>query len=273
MQRNGRQMIADQFAKRTKPIFIPFIMTGDPTMGATVDIALALQEEGADIIELGVPYSDPLADGPVIQRASARALRQHVTIEGAVKLVSHMRQKGLHIPVILFTYYNPVLQYGPRTLFSAMAEAGVDGILIPDLPVEESQEIKALSHEFEKPLISLIAPTSEKRIEQIATQGDGFLYCVSSLGVTGMRSHFSAGIFEFLAKAKQFSKVPLAVGFGISTPEQIVELSPYCEGVIVGSAIIKEIEEVESLLLDEQKRPQGVEKVKRFVQNLRSGVR
>jgi tryptophan synthase alpha chain len=273
MQRNGRQMIAEQFANKTKPLFIPFIMTGDPTMEATVDIAFALQEEGADIIELGIPYSDPVADGPVIQRASARALRNKVTIESAVNLVSHMRERGLEVPVILFTYYNPVLQYGPQKLFAAMAEAGVDGILIPDLPVEESKEIKDLSQRHEKPLISLIAPTSEKRIERIAAQADGFLYCVSSLGVTGVRSHFSEGIFDFLNKAKKFAKAPLAVGFGISTPEQITELSPYCEGIIVGSAIIKQIEEVESFLLDEQKRSLGVEKIKRFVQNLQSGVR
>lgn len=269
----GNNAIAQKFEARKGPLFIPFITAGDPTPGATVEIALALEEAGADILELGVPYSDPLADGPTIQRASARALRHQVSIRDCIRMAGEMRQKGLTIPVILFTYVNPVLQYGIERLFQEMKEYGLNGILIPDLPVEESGEVKRISEAYGLPLISLVAPTSEKRIQKIAEQADGFLYCVSSLGVTGARSELGAGVEAFLQEVKKHSRVPIAVGFGISRPEQMAQLAPHCDGLIVGSALVQVIEEAGDLLVKADTQVAGLEKIKMFVQNLKSGVR
>ncbi|WP_134698978.1 tryptophan synthase subunit alpha [Ammoniphilus sp. YIM 78166] len=265
--------IAEKFAQRKGPLFIPFITAGDPSPEATVAIALALEEAGADILELGVPYSDPLADGPTIQRASARALRHKVSIQDCLSMAQQMRQQGLSIPIILFTYFNPVLQYGFTRLFEQMKEVGANGILIPDLPVEESGEVRRVSQQFGLPLISLVAPTSQQRIQRIAEQAEGFVYCVSSLGVTGARSELAAGIDSFLQEVRKHANVPVAVGFGISRPEQMAQLAPHCDGLIVGSALVQVIEEAGELLLDEDKRAQGLEMIKMFVQNLKSGVR
>jgi len=267
------QEIGKKFQSRTTPLFIPFITAGDPSLEATVKIALALEEAGADILELGVPYSDPLADGPTIQRASARALRNGVNIEACVQLAGQMREQGLTIPIILFTYYNPVLQYGIESLFQLMRKQGVDGILIPDLPVEESGEVTALSKQYSIPLISLVAPTSKQRIQKIAEQAEGFIYCVSSLGVTGARNQLSEGVEDFLKEVRTSSKVPIAVGFGISTPEQMQQLAPFADGLIVGSALVKTIEANSQLLLNADTVEQGLENIKRFVQNLKCGVR
>jgi tryptophan synthase alpha chain len=269
----GMNAIESKFKANSNPLFIPFITCGDPTIAATVDIALSLQEAGADILELGVPYSDPLADGPTIQKASARALRNHVSILDCLQAAGIMREKGLHIPVVLFTYYNPVLQFGPQKVFQEMERAGIDGLLIPDLPVEESSEIKALSNEFNKPLISLVAPTSATRIEKIAAQAAGFIYCVSSLGVTGARTELPKGVDTFLATVKSHANVPVAVGFGISTAEQVGMLSPHCDGIIVGSAIIQKIERLEDRLVNEETRESALDEIKIFVQNLKTAVR
>jgi tryptophan synthase alpha chain len=268
-----RNDITKQFEDRSKPLFIPFITAGDPCLDATLEIALALEKAGADILELGVPYSDPLADGPTIQRASARALKHGVSIHDCIQLVKTMRAKGLTIPVILFTYFNPVMQFGYERLFQEMDQSGIDGLLVPDLPIEESGELKTLSNQYGKPLISLVAPTSEQRIAKIADQAEGFLYCVSSLGVTGIRNDLPQGIEQFLSKVKAHAKVPVAVGFGISTPEQVTLLTPHCDGIIVGSAIIQQIEEQQAALLDPAERPKALEKIKMFVQNLKTGVR
>ncbi|MBP1933440.1 tryptophan synthase alpha chain [Ammoniphilus resinae] len=267
------QEIEKKFQSRTTPLFIPFITAGDPSLEATVKIALALEQAGADILELGVPYSDPLADGPTIQGASARALRNGVNIETCVRLAGQMREQGLTIPVILFTYYNPVLQYGIESLFQLMRKQGVDGILIPDLPVEESGEVIALSKQYSIPLISLVAPTSKQRIRKIAEQAEGFIYCVSSLGVTGTRNQLSDGVEDFLKEVRANSKVPIAVGFGISTPEQMQQLAPFADGLIVGSALVKTIEANSELLQNADTAEKGLENIKRFVQNLKCGVR
>lgn len=269
----GKNRIEDRFKGQASPLFIPFITGGDPYPDATVDIALALEEAGADILELGVPYSDPLADGPTIQRASARALKQNVTIADCVHMASQMRQRGLTIPIILFTYINPVMQFGFSSLFEQMKQAGIDGLLIPDLPIEESGELKKISLQYQIPLISLVAPTSQQRIKKIAEQADGFVYCVSSLGVTGARRELSEGIESFLEEVKKHAKVPVAVGFGISTPEQMKQLAPHSDGIIVGSALVQVIEETEAELLNDKNRSIGLNRIKMFVQNLLSGVR
>jgi tryptophan synthase alpha chain len=268
----GSSAIGSKFKNRTAPLFIPFITAGDPSFEATVEIALALQEQGADILELGVPYSDPLADGPTIQSASARALRNRISIKDCIRMGGEMRRRGLLIPVILFTYYNPVMQYGIEPLFKDMKQEGFDGLLIPDLPVEESAEVKSISRSYQIPLISLVAPTSKQRIQRIAEQAEGFVYCVSSLGVTGARSQLSEGVEQFLDEVRSHSKVPIAVGFGISTPEQMRDLAPHADGLIVGSALVRVIEEAGKLLLDETTREDGLSEIKKFVQTLKSGV-
>ncbi|MFT9847576.1 tryptophan synthase subunit alpha [Aneurinibacillus sp. REN35] len=269
--KTGTERIAEAFV-HGEQAFIPFITAGYPTPDVTVGIALALQEAGAAIIELGVPYSDPLADGPTIQRASAQALSHGVTIERTLVLAAQMRQAGLTIPLILFTYMNPVLQYGPDRIFKRMEEAGVDGILIPDLPMEEADEIDALAEAYARPLISLVAPTSEQRVGMIASQAKGFLYCVSSLGVTGVRSSLDTGVTAFLSQVRAHASVPVAVGFGISSAEQAQLVAPHSDGFIVGSALIEKIREAEPYLLDELKQEEGFDIVKKFVQQLQSGV-
>lgn len=245
-------MFTERLPKHEK-LFIPFIMAGDPTPAWTIKLALLLQETGASILELGVPYSDPLADGPVIQRASKRALAQKMTITKAMKLVGEMRRMGLEIPIILFTYYNPVLQLGEQSFFALAKENEVDGLLIPDLPFEESEGVRQRCKERGLTYISLVAPTSKKRMATITHHAQGFLYCISSLGVTGMRHDFSSQLHSFLAEVKQYSSIPTAVGFGISKKEQITKLLPQTDGFVVGSALIEMMENAkESFKLDEE---------------------
>ncbi|MED0679645.1 MULTISPECIES: tryptophan synthase subunit alpha [Aneurinibacillus] len=255
-----------------KQAFIPFITAGYPTPNITVELALALQEAGAALLELGVPYSDPLADGPTIQRASAQALSYGVTIRRALELAADMRARGLRIPVVLFTYINPVLQYGEERVFKEMEAAGVDGLLIPDLPPEEAENIERLAEEFNRPLIFMVAPTSEQRVAMIATRAKGFLYCVSSLGVTGVRSALDPGLTRFLARVRQYASVPVAVGFGISTAEQASLVASYSDGFIVGSALLEKIKEAEPLLLNPETKEEGFCIIKRFVKQLQSRV-
>ncbi|ERI08351.1 tryptophan synthase subunit alpha [Aneurinibacillus aneurinilyticus] len=269
--KTGAERITAAFAEG-KQAFIPFITAGYPAPELTVDIALALQEEGAAVIELGVPYSDPLADGPTIQHASAQALSYGMTIGRTVELAEKMRSAGLTVPLVLFTYINPVLQHGPERLFKDMEASGIDGILIPDLPVEEAEDIEALAHAHARPLIQLVAPTSEQRVEMIASRASGFLYCVSSLGVTGARAALGEGVTRFLEQVRAFSSVPVAVGFGISSAEQAQMVAPYSDGFIVGSALLEKIREAESLLMCEETKEEGFHIVKKFVQQLQSRV-
>ncbi|WP_281186615.1 tryptophan synthase subunit alpha [Bacillus solimangrovi] len=249
-------------------LFIPFIMAGDPSEEATVDLAVMLQEEGADILELGVPYSDPLADGPVIQQSAKRALSGGMNIRRAIELVPKMRQKGVKIPIVLFTYYNPVLQLEKDFFFALLQQNEVDGLLIPDLPHEESEEMRQDCKDNGIELISLVAPTSQKRIERIASEARGFVYCVSSLGVTGERKALDPRVYDFLEQVRHHSNVPVAVGFGISSYAQIEELSPHCDGIIIGSAIVRKIEEQAANLKSETNRQTGVQAVKEAVQNM-----
>lgn len=236
------------------PLFIPFIVAGDPSPEVTVDLALALEEAGADLLELGVPYSDPLADGPTIQRAAARALAGNMTLPKAIHLVAEMRKKGVTIPIIPFTYYNPVLQLGEESFFALAQENGANGVLIPDLSFEESGPLRELGERFGLPLISLVAPTSKQRIERIASAAQGFLYCVSSLGVTGVRETLPESLGDFVSEVKRHSRVPVAVGFGISTPEQVAMLKEVCDGVVIGSALVQKVEQLgERLLAPEEK--------------------
>lgn len=251
-------------------LFIPFITAGDPSAQATVELAVSLQEAGANAIELGIPYSDPLADGPVIQRASIRALQQGMTLEKAIELVSEMRGQGLEIPVIIFTYYNLLLQLSEDRFFTLAHEHEVDGLLVPDLPFEESEELMARCDGEHMPLIPLVTPTTSfRRLEEITARARGFVYCVSSRGVTGVRKgEFKTEVYDFLDQVKQLSSVPTAVGFGISDREQIKNLQPHCNGVIIGSAIVAEVEKNAKEWLDPDKRPQAKTALKSFVLSL-----
>ncbi|WP_102345781.1 tryptophan synthase subunit alpha [Bacillus sp. Marseille-P3661] len=251
-------------------LFIPFIMAGDPSEQATIELALALQEEGAHILELGIPYSDPLADGPVIQRSAARALKTQITLRKAMNIVPKMREKGLKIPVVVFTYYNPVLQLGEESFFALARENDIDGLLIPDLPFEESEQLRNRCLQEGIEYISLVAPNSNDRIRKIATSARGFLYCVSSLGVTGVRSTLSSNVTPFLEKVKEYSNVPVAVGFGISNSEQIEILKDHCDGIIVGSAIITKIEQLNEQLTSETEivRAQAILEFRQFIRSL-----
>ncbi|MEH7380782.1 tryptophan synthase subunit alpha [Bacillus sp. JJ1533] len=250
---------------KAEKLFIPFIVAGDPHPEVTIEIALTLQDAGASILELGIPYSDPLADGPVIQRASARALKQGVTLENSMNLVSEMRKKGLKIPVIIFTYYNPVLQLGEENFFALARQNGIDGLLVPDLPFEESEDLRRKCENEGLKFISLVAPTSSSRIEKIASHAQGFLYCVSSLGVTGVRNSLNNEVYSFLQEVKRYSSVPVAVGFGISNASQVEALKDHCDGVIMGSALIQKVEEHLQELVNEETRATALYHFKKFV--------
>lgn len=248
---------------------MPFITVGDPDADTTVDILLQLQQAGADIVELGVPYSDPLADGPVIQRASERALVHEVTIETCLETAKKARNRGVTMPFVLFTYYNPLLQMGLERFFTLLQEAEISGLIVPDLPFEESEEVLRLGDEHGVLLVPLVAPTSSERISLILSRARGFVYCVSSLGVTGERSDFHKGVDDFIASVKAGTDLPVAVGFGISSGEQVQRFAQICDGVVVGSAIVRKIEESLPLLQSKDQREQGLLQIRDFVAQLK----
>lgn len=236
--------IAKAFANRQgKAALIPFLNAGDPTFELSAQMFETVLASGADIVEIGVPYSDPLADGPVIQESALRSLKAGFSLPKAFELAAQLRthsDKGL----VLFTYVNPLLQYTPARFFQDAAASGADGVIVPDLPFEESAEIRAAADHAGIDLIPLIAPTSGvARIAQIASHARGFIYCVSSLGVTGERAEMSDRVQDFVRTAREHSDLPVAVGFGISGPEQATAVAGYADGVIVGSAFVRRIEQ------------------------------
>ncbi|AXF54895.1 tryptophan synthase subunit alpha [Salicibibacter kimchii] len=251
-----------------KQLFIPYMMAGDPSFDASVEIAFTLQECGAHILELGVPYADPLADGPVIQEAGMRAFGEKMDLSKTFSLVRAIRDRGVTIPIVLFCYVNPLLKYGAHAGVEAAAAAGADGWLIPDLPYEENDDIRTSCHQHELELVSLVAPTSKERIQKIAMQAEGFLYCVSSLGVTGARKTFDARLDTFLQEAKRYSNVPLAIGFGVSSNEQVRAIHEQGYGVIVGSAIVREIGQHKDDLRQAELRPRALKNIQTFVEAL-----
>lgn len=221
-----------------KKAFIPFITAGDPDLGVTEQLVPAMAEAGADLIELGIPFSDPVAEGVVIQEADMRALASGTTTDKIFDSVRRIRQKT-DVPLAFMTYINPVFAYGVDKFMKNAVDCGIDALIVPDMPFEEREELLPACKKYGMVLIYLVAPTSKERAQAIARESDGFVYCVSSLGVTGVRSEITTNIKEMVDTVKQGKDVPCAVGFGISTPEQACKMSAQSDGVIVGSAIVK----------------------------------
>jgi tryptophan synthase alpha chain len=228
--------IADAF--KNGKAFIPFITCGDPDLETTEKLVRAAAENGADLIELGIAFSDPTAEGPVIQAANQRALAAGVTTDKVFELVRQLRQ-DVTIPMVFMTYANVVFSYGADRFAAACQDIGIQGLILPDIPFEEKGEFDPVCKAHGLELISLIAPTSEHRIAMIASQACGFVYCVSSLGVTGVRSEITTDVGHMVTLVKQAKDIPCAIGFGISTPEQAKKMAQSADGVIVGSAIMK----------------------------------
>ena len=222
--------------------FIPFITCGDPDLETTAAVVRAAAENGADLIELGIPFSDPTAEGPVIQGANIRALSAGATTDKIFDLVRELRCDVV-VPMVFMTYANVVFSYGAELFISTCKEIGIDGLILPDLPFEEKEEFLPLCHQYGVDLISLIAPTSENRISMIAREAEGFIYIVSSLGVTGMRSEIKTDLASIVEVVRQNTDIPCAIGFGISTPEQARKMAALSDGAIVGSAIIRLLEQ------------------------------
>ncbi len=266
-------------AFKNKPIFMPYFPLGYPDLDTSIDVIEALAKNGADLIEVGLSFSDPLADGPMIQKATQVALEQGITVRKSLEAVRELRDHGVDIPLVLMGYYNPMLAYGLEKFVCDAIEAGVDGFIIPDLPVEEAEEFKfalssASTADFATnaqssalreglPLIQMLAPTSPpERMEMIARNAKGFIYLVSVIGVTGERKSISEGLAELIAHVREHTLAPVCVGFGIGTPEQAKEVGRMADGVIVGTACVRTI--------GESKTP--VETAKQFAAEFRSAL-
>lgn len=227
-----------QEAFADKKAFIGFLTAGDPSLEKTKEFILEMVRGGADLIEIGIPFSDPIAEGPVIQEANLRALKAGITTDRLFELVQLVRRES-EVPLVFLTYLNPVYHYGYEAFFTRCEECGLDGIIIPDLPYEEKGELAAVAAKHKVDYISLIAPTSKERIRKIAREASGFIYVVSSMGVTGVRSEIKTDLQSIISTVKTETKVPCAVGFGINTPAQAQTIGAYADGIIVGSAIVR----------------------------------
>ena len=229
-------------AFENKKALVGFLTAGDPTFEASCENVLAMARAGADLIEIGIPFSDPIAEGPVIQAANIRALSKGMTTDRAFELVKRVRE-DINVPVCFMTYLNPVFKYGYDRFFGRCAEIGVDGLICPDMPFEEKEEAAEVARKYGVSVISLIAPTSENRIKMIAESAEGFLYIVSSMGVTGVRGEIKTDLSAIMESVKRYAKVPAAIGFGISTPEQAKQMAAISDGAIIGSAVVSLVEQ------------------------------
>ncbi|MTI65296.1 MAG: tryptophan synthase subunit alpha [Firmicutes bacterium] len=254
----------NKLKKENKKALIPYITSGDPDLDTTVNLVLELERAGADIVELGISYSDPIGDGPVIQRSTQRALELGTNIDKIFPMVSKTRA-NTDIPLVFLVYYNAIFVYGIKKFLDRCKEVGIDGLIIPDLALEERKELNEMMNEYPIDLISLVAPTSENRIKEIVENAKGFVYCISSKGVTGVRDQFEEDISSFMDKIKKYTDIPLAIGFGISDENAIKKLKGLSDGLIVGSAIIKKIEEG----IDDRKVE---EKVFNFAKKLKNAI-
>lgn len=259
--------------KSGRAALMPFLNAGDPTADIAEKLFVAALDEGADIVEIGTPYSDPLADGPVVQASALRSLRAGFQLPRVFELTAKLRQQT-EKALVLFTYVNPLLQYTPQRFFDEAARAGADGVIVPDLPFEESEPVRSAADAAGVALIPLIAPTSgAARIAQICQNARGFVYCVSSLGVTGERVRMSERVHDLVAEVRRHTDLPIAVGFGVSTPEQADAISRYADGVIVGSAFVRRVEQC----LPSEGDPAGVtddlvQAVRNFTQTLKQAL-
>jgi tryptophan synthase alpha chain len=248
-------------AFKNKPIFMPYFPLGYPDLDSSIDVIEAMAKNGADLMEVGLSFSDPLADGPVIQHATQIALEKGITVRKSLEAVKELRQRGVDIPLILMGYYNPMLAYGLEGFIHNAIDAGVDGFIIPDLPPEEATEFEAIAKRL--PLIRMLAPTTpSERMELVARNAKGFVYLVSVTGVTGERKSLSDGLSELISRVREHTSAPVCVGFGIGTPEQAREVGALADGVIVGSACVKTIGGSE----------QPVEAAKQFAAEFRSAL-
>jgi tryptophan synthase alpha chain len=254
--------VFNELKKKEEKALIAFITGGDPDIETTGELILALEEGGVDIVEIGIPFSDPIAEGVVIQEAADRALLAGCTVDKLFEMVEGLRNKT-NMPLLFMTYANPIYAYGKERFMAKCKEVGIDGIIIPDVPFEEKDEFEKECLDNEIALISLIAPTTGERIDKIARSAGGFLYCVSSLGVTGVREEINTDVEELIKQVKEISSVPCAIGFGISTPKQARELALISDGVIVGSAIVR--------LIGEYGRD-SVAHVKQFVREMKESM-
>ncbi|MBI3753563.1 MAG: tryptophan synthase subunit alpha [Deltaproteobacteria bacterium] len=265
----GENRIEETFARlkaKGEKALITFITAGDPNFKTSKEIIFELEKSGADIVELGIPFSDPMADGPTIQAASERALKKGATLRGVLELVRDVRKKS-RIPIVLFGYYNPIFVYGADRFARDAKKAGADGVLVVDLPPEEAAELKTHTNKNGLDLIFLLTPTSDdNRMRLVASQASGFIYYVSVAGITGARKELSDTIQKYVKKVKRFTPLPVGVGFGISTPEQAGEVSKWADAVIVGSAIVKVIEQ-------NQDAPDLAKKVGEFAAKLKKGIK
>ncbi len=228
-------------AFKDKKAFIAFLTAGDPDIETTKECIIAMEEAGADLIEIGIPFSDPIAEGIVIQGANIRALKNHTNLNNVFQMIKDLNSK-LTVPIILLTYINPVMNFGYEEFFKTSEKSGISGVIIPDLPYEEKEEIISPAEKYGVDIISLIAPTSNERIKKIAKDAKGFVYVVSSMGVTGVRKEITTDVDSMVQLVKETTKTPVAIGFGINTTEQAKHFSEIADGVIVGSAIVKIIE-------------------------------
>ena len=242
--------------------FIAFITCGDPDLETTAAAVREMVKNGADLIELGIPFSDPTAEGPVIQGANLRALKGGVTTDRIFEMVRELR-RDVSVPMVFMTYANVVFSYGAERFISTCRKIGMDGLILPDLPYEEKEEFQPICRRFGLELISLIAPTSEKRIAMIAGEAEGFVYLVSSLGVTGVRSEIKTDLTSIVEAIRRNTDIPCAIGFGISTPEQAARMAGLADGVIVGSAIVRLIEKYGR---------QAPEHVGRYVKEMKAAI-
>ncbi len=242
MTKNKIDARLEQCKAGGRKALITFITAGDGGYDCTEKAVLEMAKNGADLIELGVPFSDPIAEGPVIQCASERSLRNGTTLVGIFDLVRRLR-KETDVPLLLMMYLNTIFRFGTDRFFALCEECGIDGVIVPDIPFEEKDEIQGSADAHNVHNISLVTPASDDRIQMIASEATGFLYCVSSNGVTGVRSQFQTDFAPFFEKIHKYAKVPCAVGFGISGPEAAREMSQYCDGVIVGSAVVRLVEQ------------------------------
>lgn len=242
--------------------FIPFITGGDPDLLTTEKLIIAMEKAGADLIEIGIPFSDPIAEGIVIQEANERALAAGCTTDKLFDMVERVR-KSVKVPIVFLTYINPIYTYGSERFMKRCSEVLIDGVIVPDLPFEEKKELSEVCGKYSVDLISLIAPTSKERIRMIAREAGGFIYCVSSLGVTGVRTNIKTDITAMVELVRQSTEIPIAVGFGIATPEQAVKMSSISDGTIVGSAIVKIVEKYGT---------ESVEPVFKYVKSMKDAI-